>query len=1136
MVPNRSRQWIRVCAVVAVVTMPNVSRAVPPDFASRDAAWAAGFTLPLPGTGVRAIGRRAGQVLIGGDFSVAGEAIAPHLAAWDGASWRTLGEGPGAPVRAITSLAIESSPFSRFLLLTNTHSSAAGSAIWFNDSTRLDGRVHTNTRLKFAWRPQFGDTVSSTSSTAEYYNNGVGVQVLNADSNGTVDVPDFQRGFSRGYRALPLPVNGFAQEWAVLGLDPHPSRPSNATVRVALGLDSSDVIPPNGIHLVTQGGSVVGGIRVQGWVDQLRCTADTLHDMLELRIVQGSTAVVIKVDPDSQLTTYKVGAADAQRFQGVPNGLFVVIGGISDVRGPDRVSGIAPPAFPRHSKWNIVTTADVMIQRDITLHDAASATNVLGICSTTGSVWVGMSAPNDCRLDAFVMALGNAGEFKVENYNVGAPRGTFQLRGGVVARYYGPFFTFDHTGVHRTGYTRDFRHDARGLVPPHFPRVLGVSPERTVVACDRVPAASGLAPTIRLWNGTSWSTIGSTDGDVNSLIEWQGQLIAAGDFSTVDGVPARGIASWDGSSWSAMGEGFPSQHVSSLEVLGDELHAGGELPGVGHVARWDGVKWAAIGPALPGPVLSMRAGIDGLYVCAHSESASTVRRWTGTEWFDTGATGEVEVLGDRIARVLATFGDPPTLQGFNGEQWSPLTNSLVMDATAFHAIGDTAHVAGQGELEGAPVTLLAFDGAVWKSVQSAWNAGMTGVLGSIDDAAEWGGSLVVAGEWAALGAGDHWSPGGSIARWTGSAWEALGDQVPATRVASAGSDLLVAGECGVRRWTGSGWSVLGDTLTGVQAIGIHSGLPLAVFGGDTATASPPSLMHWSGTQWEPAGVALGATDRARTLISSSEGQYLVGEISSANGSAASGIVRWDGIAVQTFGGGPGGEVHTVDVSQGRLLAGGLFTDLGTGETHGAVRWDGDTWSRMGSSALRIDDFATLDGRLYALGRFAIDGGVAIEALAAWDGTDWYPLGSGFDRAPKRLVIVGGDLFVAGDFSRANGRAARGVARLPLSSTLGASHGSDAGAPLLLSVVGPQPSRGQVRIALGLPTRGDVRLSLFDVQGRRQQVIEQSEFAAGLHELVWDPNANAIAPLRAGIYFLTLEHGGGSARTRLVLLR
>jgi trimeric autotransporter adhesin len=50
---------------------------------------------------------------------------------------------------------------------------------------------------------------------------------------------------------------------------------------------------------------------------------------------------------------------------------------------------------------------------------------------------------------------------------------------------------------------------------------------------------------IALWNGTSWSAVGSgVNGNINALTTYNGSLIAGGVFDTAGGVPANNIAQW----------------------------------------------------------------------------------------------------------------------------------------------------------------------------------------------------------------------------------------------------------------------------------------------------------------------------------------------------------------------------------------------------------------------------------------------------------------------------------------------------------------------------------------------------------------------------------------------------------------
>jgi hypothetical protein len=147
-----------------------------------------------------------------------------------------------------------------------------------------------------------------------------------------------------------------------------------------------------------------------------------------------------------------------------------VNGTVSDLRGPDRASGNVLPALEHSEQMLVAATGDIVIQRDVTCEDYSNGgQNVLGLFSSGGDIVIGTNAPNDMNLDAYVMAAGANGEFRVENYNSGSPRGTFHMRGGCVEQYYGAFFTFNTSGVLQTGFARDWHYDRRGLVPPYYP-------------------------------------------------------------------------------------------------------------------------------------------------------------------------------------------------------------------------------------------------------------------------------------------------------------------------------------------------------------------------------------------------------------------------------------------------------------------------------------------------------------------------------------------------------------------------------------------------------------------------------------------------------------------------------------------
>ncbi|MBL8750009.1 MAG: hypothetical protein JNK78_12670 [Planctomycetes bacterium] len=58
------------------------------------------------------------------------------------------------------------------------------------------------------------------------------------------------------------------------------------------------------------------------------------------------------------------------------------------------------------------------------------------------------------------------------------------------------------------------------------------------------------------WNGSSWSTIGTFNDDVfEALILPNGDLVVAGEFTSVGALPCNRIARWNGTFWSPVGSG-----------------------------------------------------------------------------------------------------------------------------------------------------------------------------------------------------------------------------------------------------------------------------------------------------------------------------------------------------------------------------------------------------------------------------------------------------------------------------------------------------------------------------------------------------------------------------------------------------
>jgi len=133
----------------------------------------------------------------------------------------------------------------------------------------------------------------------------------------------------------------------------------------------------------------------------------------------------------------------------------------------------------------------------------------------------------------------------------------------------------------------------------------GPSPELLVLGGGFVGAGEVPVNGLAAWDGAAWRDVGGgvSGGRVWALAVYNGELIVAGDFQSVgagDGqVAARTIARWDGAAWHAMGSGATgsvSPVVFDLTLYDGDLVATGRFTHmngvvVNAVTRWDGAQW-----------------------------------------------------------------------------------------------------------------------------------------------------------------------------------------------------------------------------------------------------------------------------------------------------------------------------------------------------------------------------------------------------------------------------------------------------------------------------------------------------------------------------------------------------------------
>jgi hypothetical protein len=161
------------------------------------------------------------------------------------------------------------------------------------------------------------------------------------------------------------------------------------------------------------------------------------------------------------------------------------------------------------------------------------------------------------------------------------------------------------------------------------------------VAGQRMSLSAPRSGGVYRWSNGRWELVGLADADndfprVSALVLFRGRLIAGGLFTSIGGVPARGIAAWNGSAWEAMDAGLVDSDVYALCECGGTLYAGGFVSGAG-VVMWDGSRWVPLAApdmrVQPYCLACDRGRVyAGGFVSSPTEGERGLARWDGSRW------------------------------------------------------------------------------------------------------------------------------------------------------------------------------------------------------------------------------------------------------------------------------------------------------------------------------------------------------------------------------------------------------------------------------------------------------------------------------------------------------------------------
>jgi trimeric autotransporter adhesin len=426
---------------------------------------------------------------------------------------------------------------------------------------------------------------------------------------------------------------------------------------------------------------------------------------------------------------------------------------------------------------------------------------------------------------------------------------------------------------------------------------------------------------IARWDGNQWSPLGSAmNGSVRALTVFDDglgdgpALYAGGTFTIAGGVAANCIARWDGTAWSTLNggmEGGAFLRVNDLRVhddgTGPMLFAGGNFTSAGgvsanHLAKWDGTSWSALGDGMDNEVRALVEFANGngngpaLYsggdfIVAGEIQVNRIAKWNGVAWSAISDNGI-----SRYVHALTVFddgaGDGPALFVAGSFQFIDVleANGIARwDGTSWTALDSGVH-------DGSIFDLAIFDDGSGPALFAGGGFTSAGDT-SANRIAKWDGT-----SWSALGDGVN----GHVFSMTAFD-DGLGEG-PALYVGGAftTADGLQANR--IARWDGTKWSPLGTGMN--QAVrtlavfddGSGSG-PALYAGGEFITAGSVSanrIARWNGTLWSPLGGGLNSVVRAMIAFDDGSGDgpalYVGGSFLSAGGTWVSRIARWNGVA------------------------------------------------------------------------------------------------------------------------------------------------------------------------------------------------------------------------------------------------
>jgi hypothetical protein len=320
--------------------------------------------------------------------------------------------------------------------------------------------------------------------------------------------------------------------------------------------------------------------------------------------------------------------------------------------------------------------------------------------------------------------------------------------------------------------------------------------------------SAGECPTVQDLNG------GMNDY-VHALVEYNGQLIAAGEFSQAGGVNVNNIARWDGSNWISMGG--PFFEVREMTVFNGLLIAstGGNLLG-----RWNGTSWQT--QNTPNGMTNAFAVYNDDFIIGgqwfSAQNFVTVIKWN----FDTGqwqALGAPGTFGTYSVKSLVVYNGQLIAGGdffiLNGQPANGLArwNESLQQWEKFEGLNNNGQVYAMTVHNGDLIVAGAFThvngiysrGIARWNQKDGWQSMAGGVSQYVSSLAVYNGELIAGGYFTTAGTQSV----NNIARWNDNVndWQSVGEGV--TNCCGYGAAVYALGVANGTLYAG-GWFGFGE--------------------------------------------------------------------------------------------------------------------------------------------------------------------------------------------------------------------------------------------------------------------------------------------------------------------------------------